>query len=521
MTVRKIILWLGVLAIAWLPARPEARDLKHTMQEGGNTGYFDAHTHWPNGILPWQAFCKMLPGHDGAEDAAAMDAPVTPATPQAILNRRLRMYEDLFATIRRWITVPGEHLEGPVRGARLCRADYAIIHRRLPVITAQPGTANWSVEFRKRYDAYEESLNMLLTATPRTTYDAAYAIRGVFMKELARDGITYSEQSCGLDTALACTPDRLDEAWAQVAGSLRGLPKPEVHFLLQFTQPLLAAVGPLEDDKWAYYRTTDGRPEKGPANSLNTRNRGLLLKLEEEPGLNPLRLANVAGVDILSPEKTIITEDGKKNFVRLIQAVYGFARAAHRRMLVRSHVGEGVPVEPEHGTTPEALDQPPPQELLDRRTGKPMHYRLARNNVTGLLEAVEAFRAGLATDQDRAAFDGSINIRFGHVSHASQEQAKRMAGDHVWADVCLTSNLTTRTINQLYEHSLPALAAEHVHVVLGTDGPGVEHSVMAEEPEVALRALKSVPHPETYVQKMFEDSINYVNWKAGLRSTLP
>jgi hypothetical protein len=33
-----------------MPAHPEAKDLKRSLPASG--GYFDAHTHWPNGILP-------------------------------------------------------------------------------------------------------------------------------------------------------------------------------------------------------------------------------------------------------------------------------------------------------------------------------------------------------------------------------------------------------------------------------------------------------------------------------------
>jgi hypothetical protein len=236
-----------------------------------------------------------------------------------------------------------------------------------------------------------------------------------------------------------------------VGPSLRNAPRPEVHFLIQFTQPLLSSVGPLAKDTWAYYQS-DGKPTEGPANGMNTANEQLLLDVEKEPANNPLNQSNVVGVDILSPEKNIITPDGKNNFKRLIRAIYGFAQKTNRRMLVRSHCGEGMPLEKEEKEKTPNLDAVPPVTLTDPATGKPLHYRLARFNVQGLLEAVEEFRTNLATDQERARFDDYVIIRFGHVSHASQKQAQRMATDHVWADVCLTSNITTRAISHLHDH---------------------------------------------------------------------
>ena len=231
--------------------------------------------------------------------------------------------------------------------------------------------------------------------------------------------------------------------------SLRNAPRPEVHFLIQFTQPLLSSVGPLSKDMWAYYQA-DGKPTEGPANGMNTANEQLLLDVEKEP------------------------------------------------------------------------------------TGKPLHYRLARFNVQGLLEAVEEFRTELGTDQEQARFDDYVIIRFGHVSHASQKQAARMAADHVWADVCLTSNVSTRAISHLHDHSLAALAAEKTHIVLGTDGSGVEHSHMSEEPRRALEVLKATAKgtnrdaprvdrdgkslaatADACVTRMLTDSVDYATWMAG------
>jgi hypothetical protein len=78
----------------------------------------------------------------------------------------------------------------------------------------------------QRLNFYKRCLSMLLTATPRTTYDSAYANRGSLLDQfasayfdrdgapqvlqwllfdLARDGITYSEQSCNVRTARYCT----------------------------------------------------------------------------------------------------------------------------------------------------------------------------------------------------------------------------------------------------------------------------------------------------------------------------
>ena len=95
-------------------------------------------------------------------------------------------------------------------------------------------------------------------------------------------------------------------------------------------------------------------------------------------------------------------------------------------------------------------------------------------------------------------FDNYVVIRFGHVSHATREHARRMAAAKIWADVNLTSNIATGTLyldrpdlsrpnllRYFEDHALVDLIAEDVKVVFGSDGPGVEHVRMANELVIA------------------------------------
>jgi len=90
MNLDKCIALACITTLAWIPAHPEAKDLKRSLPASG--GYFDAHTHWPNGILAWQDCCKMLPGHQTKEDQDLVYKDITQATPVAILQQKLKIY---------------------------------------------------------------------------------------------------------------------------------------------------------------------------------------------------------------------------------------------------------------------------------------------------------------------------------------------------------------------------------------------------------------------------------------------
>ena len=451
----------------------------------------------------------MLGNHRSPEDWAAIDDLVAGHTLSAEHQRRcLVMFQDLFAFIKAQVET------GSLRGSlRLAPACIAVLAHPLPAITAREGEATYAAQVKARYDYLDKNLGMLLSASPRTAYDSAYAVRGSVadpftgdanqnpeartlldwnLNELAKSDITYSEQSCTERIARFCTEPEMAAALERTRATRGRKPAPEVHFLVMFTQHLLSAVGPLSEGRWTYLQN-DGTPvTDASARRPNSNNAEVLRKMSlpaTDPN-NPLTLTNVAGVDILSPEKNVITADGQENYKRLLRAVYACSKATGRRMLMRSHCGEGMPLEDDHGRLPEDLHLDPPALHLDPATRKPIHFAKASENVEGQLEAVEAFRAELGNDGARADFDNHVRIRFGHVTHATAEQAVRMKAAGIWADVCITSNVVTRAIRVLEEHSLAALAGAELDLMFGSDGEGLEHTRLAGEPEVAEGMLK-------------------------------
>ncbi|MDR3672043.1 MAG: hypothetical protein P4L36_14445 [Holophaga sp.] len=474
------------------------------------------------------------------DDRAVIDAYL--ANPDAAagapaMERRLAMYEHLFARIQVLMSSQDSKADlSPMNPAtRVSPLAFAVVRQRGPSVTAAKDSPDWAPQVRARLDFLDSALTRLLSATEETAYDSAYAIRGSLVDEyvgptnnkvtearelirlnlleLAKDDITYSEQSCSPRNAEFCSPSNMH----LVADTLReplaalGKPIPEVHFLVMFTQHMSASLAPLGSagsDTWTFINSR-GERENGPA-PVNAKNQTLLVSMEKEAG-NPLNQENVAGVDILSPEKNVVTPSGQENFKRLIKAVYATAFRNKRRLLVRTHVGEGIPVEVPR------TELSTPRRIETRSGGKPLHYELARDNVEQLLLAVEEFRESLGSDGARADFDDHVRIRFGHASHATEEQGARMRRAHIWADMCLTSNITTTTvIGNHDDHSLAPLTKAGVSLMFGSDGSGVEHVVFRDEPTVALRILTAAGFTSenalAAVNRMLNNSRDYAEW---------
>lgn len=170
------------------------------------------------------------------------------------------------------------------------------------------------------------------------------------------------------------------------------------------------------------------------------------------------------------------------------------------------------------------------------------------NNISMLLDAVARAR------QTHPDLDRYVIIRFGHVTHATLQQARRMARLHIEADVNLSSNLATGAwpfammpdqeritrrvastaadpetnfaLNDLPHflipnpgdteavagvlgtHPLKYLLMADVRVMLGTDGAGVEHSSMPREYAMAgslIRYWKA--HDPEFSRKAGEVSV--------------
>jgi hypothetical protein len=471
-----------------------------------HTGFFDAHTHWPGGILPWKAFIKMLPSFQSEADQAVVDR----ATPtQEDYVRLVTMYETLFVKTKTLLET------GPLRtSGRVSNACRAIVRSPIPAAGNTPESKTAKLQW------LEIALRRLLTSSVRTEYDSAYAIRGEIIDEYvqnnpahkanlldwlllesAKGDITYSEQSASRRAiAQDYTPTAMAAASTRIRSKLAGKPVPDVRFLVQFTTPMLSQVGPANEDRWQI--ATPNGVATVPAHGAVRANAELMTSLTSPT--SPLLQANVAGVDVLSPEKNSFTSQGVENFKQLVKAVFTQAIAENRRMVVHVHVGEGFPLAAEeHGITSASLEAPPPAIVTDR-DGMPLHYKYAEGNVQKLIQAVDELRKDPSIPR-LAELDNFVVIRFGHVSHATREDAKRMFALHIWADVNLTSNIATgtlyldrpdlskpNTLKYFRDHALISMMAEGVSVVFGTDGPGVEHVRMSQELVIAQDIFANV-----------------------------
>lgn len=126
----------------------------------------------------------------------------------------------------------------------------------------------------------------------------------------------------------------------------------------------------------------------------------------------------------------------------------------------------------------------------------PVHYVTAQQNVATLIKNRMAAKSKLA-DESGVDVDTYVVLRVGHATHADFEGAVEMASLKVLADKKLESNLATRSLSlkedvaiESYEIDVPSykiassflghlflpLLVSGVHITLGTDGAGVEHS---------------------------------------------
>lgn len=140
---------------------------------------------------------------------------------------------------------------------------------------------------------------------------------------------------------------------------------------------------------------------------------------------------------------TCFTDAGMTYYRQPVDAVY-HASKTHRgmgwdgKLLVHTHVGEGFAVyydqhqPPKPWTFDSVFSELP---VLDDNVVS--NAQAPRDNITQLLDAVEQVRA------DYPDLDRYVAIRFGPLTHATLDQAKRMADLRIEADVNFNSNIAT------------------------------------------------------------------------------
>ncbi len=163
---------------------------------------------------------------------------------------------------------------------------------------------------------------------------------------------------------------------------------------------------------------------------------------------NPENGGFVVGVDYLGQEQAF-TSQGQDHFVEsCLYMQQQLVANGQESGVMRVHVGEGYFA---------AADTP---EL--RATA----IQEAHDNVDSIIEAIQQF-------QSQSTGDADVQIRVGHVTHATEDQIAQLASLGVHVEVNLGSNLATGSIESLDQHPLLAMLYHDVDLSINTDAGGV------------------------------------------------
>jgi hypothetical protein len=426
----------------------------------GAQTYFDAHNHI-TGVLPYYAYANL---------PAFIDSLSTPGR-QVGFDDRLALYRSIADV---WYPSEAAGLDdkpfSPPDGHRFAlgaRAALVVYHDQVAGSAA----------------ALNGTLERVLTATPWSEFDSAYAFRGgpasayllqrfyggsyerlaadlckATVLDLAATNIQASEQSLpfiggwkfsgGASWPLSTVECVMNApADPSVGAALRamGKPLPSIKIVLMtHTSQLASLPGGTAYSEWSKTGACAQVPlPKALMTDPKTIHDGLL-------GWDRGRLVvpaaqaaqfydTVVGIDTAGPETTCFTPDGMAYYDRLIGAVYDASKARrragwHGKLLVHTHVGEGatidyVPTPPAQPWTFQAVFS----ALPPTRTNAAQ----AEQNITALLGAVARFETAHPDLHDYVVF------RFAHDTWASESQARAMHDEGVEADVNLESNVAT------------------------------------------------------------------------------
>lgn len=158
---------------------------------------------------------------------------------------------------------------------------------------------------------------------------------------------------------------------------------------------------------------------------------------------------DVKGMDVAGPEATKFTAAGMTWFTEKYAMLLRVAVAKGEKLVLRPHVGEGY--DPQH-------------------TGE--HVEVARHNLQMLIETLE----GLGYNGS-----GDVIVRFGHATHATPDQMKRMAKIGIIVEANVGSNIATASVLDAKQHPLLGNMLHGVRTVLATDAQGVMGTTLSIE----------------------------------------
>ncbi len=423
--------------------------------------YFDAHNHF-TGILPYYAYANL----------PAYIARVSDSSQAVTFDDRLALYQYLAGV---WYPAHqaalGDRLFSPPDGQRFS------LGARAALVVYRNRVAGNVVDL-------DGALERILTATPWSEFDSAYAFRGgpaydylaakfyagngrrlsadlcrATILDLAATDIAISEQSLPfiggwgfargssdrLDT-IACVMDAASQPGVTAALQTMGRGAPVIKIVLMtHTSELATLPGGTQYSEWS--KTGRCEPVALPS-ALRTAPATIYHALLGEddagkPVIDDARRGSfydtVVGIDTAGPETTCFTPDGMAYYRQLVSAVYDAAKARrsmgwHGKLLVHTHVGEGgvidyAPVPPEQPWTFENAFAAFPTALSNAAE--------AGSNITSLLGAIAQFESAHPDARNYVVF------RFAHDTWANDAQAIAMHDESVEADFSLESNVAT------------------------------------------------------------------------------
>ncbi|HWX53964.1 MAG TPA: hypothetical protein VN176_05160 [Verrucomicrobiae bacterium] len=413
--------------------------------------YFDGHNHNYSGILPYYAYANLEAFLADPNDPGKVD----------LQHRRA-----LWVFLAKYQYQGSRFSPGALETVRLYGKDPASLSEA----------------------EVNGALARVLTTTPWTDFDSAYAFRGApiyaylqqafqddarmnkavcdaAIIELAVTHTGYSEQFInflgGWGPAPSAKLDNIrcflkEPAVLTASGKFKalGLAEPKIKSLLMTNTSEFGAVTKDGPD-WIQYGVTGQCAGTKPQlylvpedirNGLLGRNSdgAEIIRPEEEAAF----FDGVIGIDTAGPEFTCFTAAnaqvdkgaGMENYKRLVRAVYSASRERrgagwHGKLLVHTHVGEGG-VRYAYDTADPFRTFPTAQ--MDAATGVPVHIEQSRENIRRLLQAVRELKTEIKD------LDNFVVFRFGHVTHAEKQDAMAMKELGIEADINLESNIATR-----------------------------------------------------------------------------
>jgi hypothetical protein len=423
--------------------------------------YFDAHNHF-TGILPYYAYANL----------PAFIARISGASQAVSFDDRLALYRYFSDT---WYPAHqaalGDRLFSPPDGQRFS------LGARAALVVYRDRVAGSVVDL-------DGALERVLTATPWSEFDSAYAFRGgpagdylvsrfyagdyerlnadlcrATVLDLAATNIEISEQSLPFIGGWAFDNGRSDRlntiACAMgayrdpsVVAGLHTMAKsmPVIKFVLMtHTSQLAALPGGTQYSEWSKTGHCDAVALPSALRTSPATIYHALLGQDDtgkpviDAGRRVTFYDTVVGIDTAGPETTCFTPDGMAYYQQLVAAVYGAAKTRrstgwHGKLLVHTHVGEGgvidyAPVPPAQPWTFENAFASFPTTSSNAAE--------AELNITALIGAVAQFER---THQDARDY---VIFRFAHDTWANEAQASAMHDEGVEADVSLESNVAT------------------------------------------------------------------------------